>query len=82
MAEALCDIHCLLQHDDAEGNSGDPADEADDAEDTEKGEDDGSRVVAAVEVVDACSDAECDVQDSGDPDELLGEGSRCGEVGP
>lgn len=36
----------------------------------------------AVEVVDACSDAEEDMQDTGDPNELLGESSCGGEVSP
>ena len=36
----------------------------------------------AVEIVDACPDTENDVQDPRDPNELLGESSCGGEVGP
>ena len=82
MAEAFGYIHGLLQHDDAEGYSRYPTNEADDAENTEKGKDDGSRIIVAVEIVDACANAEGDVQDAGDPNELLCEGSGGGEVGP
>lgn len=82
VAEGFGYVHCLLQNDNAKGDSRNPADETDDAEDTENGEDDGGGVVMAVEIVDACSDAEHDVQDAGDPDELLGEGSSGGEISP
>ena len=82
MAEAFGDVHGLLEHHDAEWYPWYPTDEADDAEDAEKSKDHGGRVIVAVEIVDACADAEGDVQDSGDPDELLGKGSGGGEVGP
>lgn len=82
MTKALRYVHGLLQHDNAKWNPGDPADETDNTEDTEEGEDNGSRVIMAVKVVNACPDAEDDMQDTGDPDELLCEGSCGGEVSP
>lgn len=82
MTEAFSDVHGLLQHDHAEWYSGDPADEAEDAEDTEEGEHDRGGVVLAIKVVDACSDSERDVQNAGDPDELLRECSCRGEIRP
>lgn len=82
MTKGLGNIHGLLQHDDTEGYTGNPTDEADDAKDTEEGENDGRRVVMAVEVVDACPDSESNVQDTGDPDKLLRKSSGGGEIGP
>lgn len=82
MTETLGYIHGLLQHDDAEGDSRDPADETDNAEDAEEGENHGCRVVMTIEVVDTCPDTECNVQNPGDPDELLGESSRSGKISP
>lgn len=61
VAETFGYVHGLLEHDNAEWDSRYPTNEADDAEDAEKSKDNGGRVIMAVEIVDACADAEGDV---------------------
>ena len=75
-------VHDGLQHEDGEWNTWYPRDEADDVEDGQDEEKDGSGVVALSEEVDALTETKHDLQDPGDPDELLGEGSRKQKVRP
>lgn len=82
MPEGTRDVHCLLQHDHAEWNARDPRDETDDAENREDEEHHGGGIVMPVEVVYGGSDAEHDLQNARDPDELLRERPRGEEVGP
>ena len=81
MTKLLRDVDRGLQHQNAEGDARDPADEADHVEDAEDQEDNASRPVAARKHVKRRDEAEDDVQDTGDPDKLLGEGARCPHVG-
>jgi len=73
MSVLFGNVDAGLQHQGREGNAGDPGDEADDGEDGEEEENDAAGVVFAVEHVDGRCEAEDDVEDAGDPDELLGE---------
>ena len=78
----LSHVHGLLQHHDRERYPRDPAHEADDGEHAEEGEHHRSAIIMLCEVVDRGPDAEHDVQDARDPDKLLCERARGGEVEP
>lgn len=76
MTEALGDVDARLEDEGAEGDAGDPGDEEDNVEDGKDQKDDAAGVVLARQHVDCRGEAEDDVQDAGDPDELLGEDAR------
>lgn len=82
MSERLRDVHSLLQHDHAKRNPGYPANEANYGKDTEKGEYHCRRIVMSYKVVNSRSNTKRDMENTGDPNELLGEGPRKSEVAP
>ena len=82
VAKVCSNVHGLLQHHDTKRDPRDPAHEADNAEDRKHKEDNGRGVIMTREVVRSGRQAQHDVQDSRDPDELLCESSRCKEVCP
>ena len=71
----------MLQHDHTEWNPRYPTHEADDGKDTEQGEYHRGAVILLHEIIHGGADAEDDVQNPRDPDELLGEGAGEEEVG-
>lgn len=73
-------IHARLQHDHAERNARDPADKKHDCEYREDEKDDPRSPLSAVEVIDGRSQRENTIEDTGDPDELLGKGTRGDEI--
>jgi hypothetical protein len=73
------DVHAGLKHRHREGYTWNPADEAYDGE---EGEDDPCHPEMLVQVIDCSANGECDVQNTGYPDELLCEGSGHKEVCP
>ena len=75
-------IHCCLQHHNAKRNPRDPANKAYHAENRKQQEDDRGAVIMPRKVVPGCREAEDDVQDARNPDELLGEVSGEQEVDP
>ncbi|KFY62481.1 hypothetical protein V496_04569 [Pseudogymnoascus sp. VKM F-4515 (FW-2607)] len=77
----LGDVDDGLEHQHREGDAWDPRDEADDVEDGEDQEDDAGGVFFGPEVEARRRDAEDDLQDTGDPDDLLREGAHSPEVG-
>ena len=74
-------INSSLQHQNAKGNAWNPADKADYVEDAEQQENDTARPVATREHVESRDKPEDDVEDTGDPNELLREGACCPHVG-
>ena len=70
-----------LQHQHREGNAWDPRDEADDVEDGEDQKDDSGGIFLGPEIEAGGRDTEDDLQDTGDPDDLLREGAYSPEVG-
>ena len=62
-----------LEHEDGEGDARDPANKAKDVKDGEKKENDASGPVFAGQHVQSGHEAEYDVEDAGDPDELFRE---------
>lgn len=81
MAVLFRDIDGCLQHQNAEGNAWDPADKADHIEDAEQQEDNTARPVATRKHIESCDKSKDDVEDTGDPNELLREGARSPHVG-
>ena len=79
-AMMLGHIHDGLQHQHTKGDARDPADETNDVEDRKDQEHDGGRVIMTHEIDNGGADTEDDLQDTGDPNELLGERPRKGEV--
>lgn len=82
MSIALGNVHARLEHQHTERDPRDPAHEAYDTEDREEHKDNSGRVVFLDEVEDGRADTKCDIQNASDPNELLCEGARHGEVQP
>lgn len=81
MAIALGDVNGGLQHQGAEWNAGNPADEGDDHEYGEEEKDNATGPVVPRQHVNGGDEAEDDVEDAGDPNELLGECAGQPDVG-
>lgn len=67
MAEILSDVHCGLQHYYTERYSRYPANKADDAENAEYGEQYGRGVVMLSEIIDGCTNAKNDMENTSNP---------------
>lgn len=81
VAVVLGDVDDGLQHQHREGDAWDPRDEADDVEYGEDQKDDSGGIFLGPEVEAGGRDTEDDLQDTGDPDDLLREGAYSPEVG-
>ena len=82
MALVSSNIHGCLEHDYCEWNAWDPAPEAEGGKERKDHEHDPSAPEMLVEVVDCCSNCDCDVENASDPDELLSEVLRSEKVCP
>lgn len=80
MSVAAGYIHGSLQHEGSEWDTRDPTDETDDREDAEEEEHDSTSILLARDVVDSGCEGENDVENTGRPDEGLGEVSCAHEI--
>lgn len=80
MTMMLGDINGCLEHKSAEGDTGDPRPKCQDREGDENEEDDASAIILPRKHIDGRHQAENDVENAGDPDELLGKQARNGDV--
>ena len=82
MSVRLGHIHGGLKHHDTEWNAGYPTDETDDAENGKESEDDACGVVLLIEIIHCSCNSKDNMEDSSNPNELLGEQARKCEVQP
>jgi hypothetical protein len=80
MAVVLGHVYCSLKHEHRKGYSWDPAEEADDIEDRKDKEHDCCAILMSGEVYRSRANAEYDLQDAGNPYNLLGERAYHPEV--
>lgn len=80
MSVPLRHVNHSLQHEYTERDPGNPADEAEDVENAEDQKDNASRPVPSGKHVNGRDKAKYNVEDAGDPDELLGELARRPDV--
>lgn len=73
MTVVVGDVDGSFEHQGAKGDAADPGDESDDHENDEDQKDDAAGVVLSMQHVDGGCQAKEDVQDAGEPNDLLGE---------
>lgn len=80
MTKLVGDVNGSAQHQGAEGNALPPAPEAEHQDNGEDEEDDAADVLLPVQHVDGNDEAPDDVEDAGDPDDLLGKGADAEDI--
>lgn len=81
MAVVLADIDCRLQHEGREWNAFPPCPKTKGHEETKNQKNDSCTPVSSIQIPHSGAESKADIEDSRDPDELLGEKAREPDIG-